>query len=64
MFKFIRNHADKIDNIDIYPLIGLILFVAFFVLVLFWVLRMSKEQVEEVSSLPLDLPTTEPTKNL
>lgn len=64
MFKFIRNHADKIENIDIYPLIGLVLFVAFFVLVLIWVKSMSKEQVESLSSLPLDLPSTESTKNL
>jgi cytochrome c oxidase cbb3-type subunit IV len=64
MFKFIRNHADKINNIDIYPLIGLVLFVAFFILVLIWVKSMSKEQIDRVSSLPLDLPTTESTKNL
>jgi cytochrome c oxidase cbb3-type subunit 4 len=64
MFKFIRNHADKIANIDIYPLIGLVLFVAFFVLVLIWVKSMSKEQADSLSSLPLDLPTTESTKNL
>lgn len=64
MFKFIRNHADKIENIDIYPLIGLVLFVVFFVLVLIWVKSMSKDQVDSLSSLPLDLPSTESTKNL
>ena len=55
MFKFIRNHADKIQNIDLYPIIGLIVFVIFFALMLVYVKNMSKEQVDEVSSLPLDI---------
>lgn len=55
MFKFIRNHADKIQNIDLYPIIGLVVFFVFFALMLVYVKKMSKEQVDEVSSLPLDI---------
>lgn len=55
MFKFIRNHADKIQHVDLYPIIGLIVFVAFFIFMLVYVKKMSKEQVDEVSSLPLDI---------
>lgn len=64
MFKFIRNHADKIQNIDLYPIIGLIVFVVFFILMLVYVKKMSKEQVDEVSSLPLDLHEPQQPLNL
>lgn len=64
MFKFIRNHADKIQNIDLYPIIGLIVFVLFFILMLVYVKKMSKEQVDEVSSLPLDLQEPQQPLNL
>lgn len=64
MFKFIRNHADKIQNIDLYPIIGLIVFLAFFILMLVYVKKMSKEQVDEVSSLPLDLAEPKQPLNL
>ena len=64
MFKFIRNHADKIQNIDLYPIIGLIVFVVFFILMLVYVKKMSKEQVDEVSSLPLDLQEPQQPLNL
>lgn len=64
MFKFIRNHADKIQNIDLYPIVGLIVFVLFFALMLVYVKKMSKEQVDEVSSLPLDIQEPKQPLNL
>lgn len=64
MFKFIRNHADKIQNIDIYPLIGLMIFIVFFVFMLIYVKQMSKQQVDEVSSLPLDIQEPQQPLNL
>jgi hypothetical protein len=37
MLKFIRNHADKIENINIFPMIGLMIFVVFFIIMLVYV---------------------------
>jgi hypothetical protein len=55
MLKFIRNHADKIENIDIFPLIGLVIFVVFFILMLIHVKKMPHKELSELSHLPLDL---------
>jgi cytochrome c oxidase cbb3-type subunit IV len=55
MLKFIRNHADKIENINIFPLIGLAIFVVFFILMLIYVKNMPREELSELSHLPLDL---------
>jgi hypothetical protein len=55
MLKFIRNYADKMENIDIFPLIGLVIFVVFFILMLIYVKKMPREDINELSQLPLDL---------
>jgi cbb3-type cytochrome oxidase subunit 3 len=54
MLKFIRNYADKIDNVSLFPIIGLFIFVGFFILMLIYVRKMSREQINELSHLPLD----------
>jgi cbb3-type cytochrome oxidase subunit 3 len=53
MLKFIKQHAATIKNIDIYPIFSLLVFFIFFVAVLYFVKKMSKKHVAEVSSLPL-----------
>jgi cytochrome c oxidase cbb3-type subunit IV len=55
MLKFIKQHAATIGGIDIYPIISLLIFFIFFLAVLYYVKTMDKKQVEEISSLPLDL---------
>ena len=55
MLKFIRNYADKIDHISIFPMIGLVIFVGFFVLMLIYVKKMSSKDINELSHLPLDI---------
>jgi cbb3-type cytochrome oxidase subunit 3 len=55
MFKFIKQYAETIDGIDIYPLISLFIFVLFFIAVLWYVTKMDKRKVEEIKNLPLDL---------
>jgi cytochrome c oxidase cbb3-type subunit IV len=55
MLKFIRNHADKIDNISIFPMIGLMIFVVFFILMVIYVKKMPRQDINELSNLPLDL---------
>jgi cytochrome c oxidase cbb3-type subunit 4 len=64
MMKFIRNHADKIENINIFPMIGLMIFVVFFILMLVYVKKMSREDLNELSNLPLDLQEPNQPMNL
>ncbi|RYY65476.1 CcoQ/FixQ family Cbb3-type cytochrome c oxidase assembly chaperone [Flaviaesturariibacter aridisoli] len=54
MFKFIKKYAETIDHIDIYPIISLLVFFLFFVVMLWFVKRMRKEAVQEISNLPLE----------
>jgi cytochrome c oxidase cbb3-type subunit IV len=44
----------SIENIEIYPIISLLIFVLFFVGVFFWAMKMPKEQVDYMKSLPID----------
>ena len=55
MLKFIRQYADKIGGIEIYPIISLVIFVLFFIAVLVYVRKMKQSSVDEMSQLPLDL---------
>ena len=55
MFKFIKQYAESIRGIDIYPIISLFIFLFFFIAVLWFVKKMDKKQVEKMSNLPLDL---------
>lgn len=55
MLKFIRNYADKIDHVNIFPLAGLFIFVLFFIFMVIYVKKISKEDITELSEMPLDL---------
>jgi len=54
MFKFIKQYAEKIDGIAIYPVVAQFIFVTFFILVLIYVFRMKKAGIDEMKQLPLD----------
>lgn len=54
MLKFIKGHMESILGIEIYPIISLLIFFTFFVVLFFWVLTAKKEYINEVSQLPLD----------
>ncbi len=54
MFKFIKQYAEKIDSVQVYPMISLIIFFLFFVVLLVMVKKMKKERVEMLSNIPLD----------
>lgn len=54
MFKFIKQYAETISGVNIYPLISLLIFFIFFVALLSYVYKMDKSRVVEISSLPLD----------
>lgn len=54
MLKFVKNHMESIAGIEIYPLISLIIFFTFFVVLFWWVFTAKKDYIETVSNLPLD----------
>lgn len=67
MFKFIKQYAESIDGINIYPMISLVIFFLFFVVLLYYVKKMDKSKANEISRIPLDndmaLPETFTTNN-
>ena len=54
MFKFIKGNLEQIDNVQIYPLISLLIFFFFFVGLFYWVLTAKKEHINEVSNIPFE----------
>ena len=63
MYKFIQDVTENIEGAEIYPIISLLIFFLFFVVLLWFVLKMSKERVDILSNIPLD-ETEEPTSNI
>jgi cytochrome c oxidase cbb3-type subunit IV len=68
MFKFVKQYAESIDGVNIYPMISLVIFFLFFVVLLYYVKKMDKSKANEISRIPLDndehLPATFTTNNL
>ncbi len=54
MFKFVKGHMESIEGVAIYPIISLLIFFAFFIVLFWWVLTATKEHIKEVSEIPLD----------
>jgi len=54
MLKFVKNHMESIEGIATYPMISLLIFFIFFVMLFWWVFTASKGYIKEVSELPLD----------
>jgi len=49
-----RNVLETIQGIEIYPLISFVIFFSFFVILIVSVIRMKKDDIDEISRLPLD----------
>ena len=54
MLKFVKNHMESITGIEIYPMISLLIFFTFFVLLFWWVITAKKDYIKNVSNIPLD----------
>jgi cbb3-type cytochrome oxidase subunit 3 len=61
MFKFIKQYAETINSIEIYPIISLFIFLVFFIVLLVWVKKMRKDDVSEMANLPLNEANTNST---
>lgn len=54
MLKFVKSHMESITGIEIYPLISLLIFFSFFVVLFWWVFTAKKEYINTVSQIPLN----------
>lgn len=54
MLKFVKGYMETIDGVATYPMISLLIFFVFFVILFWWVFTASKEYIQEVSELPID----------
>ena len=54
MLKYIKHHLDTMSDVEIYPIISLLLFFAVFVTMLVHVIRLPKKSIENISNLPLE----------
>lgn len=52
--KIVTKVLEGVADIQIFPIIGLIIFFTLFVALIIHVARMSREEVEEYSHLPLE----------
>jgi hypothetical protein len=54
MFKFIKQYAETIVGIEVYPMISMMIFITFFLGVTAYVIFLRKSYVAEMEALPLD----------
>jgi cytochrome c oxidase cbb3-type subunit IV len=54
MLKYIKNHMATIGGIEIFPIISFLIFFAFFIVLLIWVVRANKEYISQMENLPLE----------
>ncbi len=52
--KIVTKTMEGIANVELFPIIGLIIFFIMFIALLFIVSRLTRGQIEEFSQLPLD----------
>lgn len=50
----IRQTLESITGVSIYPIFSFILFFSFFTLMLIWVFRKKKSEIDILSNLPLE----------
>ncbi len=48
------TYLEQITGVSIYPIISLVMFVFFFVLVTFWIYSIDKNEIERIENIPLD----------
>ncbi|MBP7477734.1 MAG: CcoQ/FixQ family Cbb3-type cytochrome c oxidase assembly chaperone [Chitinophagales bacterium] len=48
------TYLENITGVSVYPLISLVIFVAFFLLVLFWMYSIDGKEMKRIENLPFD----------
>lgn len=63
MFKFIKQYAETIVGIEIYPLVSMLIFVTFFLGVIAYVFFLNKSYITELEQMPLDIDNGQTKEN-
>lgn len=48
------EHLSRIEGVEIYPIISMIIFIGLFLFTLVWVFRLDKKYISKMENLPLD----------
>lgn len=51
--KLVRHYLESIDGVELFPLIAIIIFFLFFILIGIWVFGLKKSYINEMSEMPL-----------
>ncbi len=54
MFEQIKHNMESIVGVAIYPILSLLIFFLFFLVLGIWVFSYKKEKIEEMSQIPLN----------
>ncbi len=54
MLKFVKGYLENIEGVATYPMISLLIFFIFFVILFLWVFTASKAHIKEMSEMPLN----------
>jgi len=52
MLKFVKHNLESISGIELYPIISLLIFFIFFVVLYSWVYTYKKDKINEMSNIP------------
>lgn len=63
MLKYVKGNLENIDGVQIYPMISLLIFFIFFVVLFWWVYTAKPAHIEEVSHIPLNDDTITPNQS-
>lgn len=54
MLKFVKHNLESIAGVEIYPILSLLIFFIFFVVLYAWTYTYKKEKINELSRIPLE----------
>ena len=54
MLKFVKKHMETINDVEVYPIISLLIFFVFFVILFWWVTTARQEYIENARNIPLE----------
>lgn len=54
MLKFIKGHMETIGGVEVYPIVSLLIFFVFFVILFWWVFTAKKDYIQNMEQIPLE----------
>ena len=52
--KLVSHYFESIAGIEIYPIVSFLIFFTFFIIVTYLVIKMDKNEIRELSNMPLE----------